>query len=101
MDETKDDEDGKAKVDLMMEEINRVLKPGGRFICISLLQPHVADRMLSYFHSLGWMTRVVRCLSAEEKTAEKNNDEKSVVFPVFMTIFTKLNLPSGATPVCF
>jgi hypothetical protein len=92
----------KVKVDLMMEEIARVLKPGGRFICISLLQPHVADRILSYFFNLGWMIRVVRCLDAEEKTAQKNGDDNSsVVFPVFMIICTKLNLPAGANPVIY
>jgi len=93
-----DNEDGKVKVNLMMEEINRVVRPGGRFICVSLLQPHVASRLLSFFHSLGWMTRVVRCLEAEKRTADKGNN-KSVVFPVFMVIFTKIKLPPGMKPV--
>lgn len=89
------EESEKLNVNLMLEEISRVLKPGGRFICISLLQPHVADRLISFFYNLGWMTRIVRCLDAENKTTEKNADNKSVVFPVFMAIFTKLNLPSA------
>lgn len=42
------------------------------------------------------MIRVVRCLEAEEKT--RNADDKSVCFPVFMNIFTKLCIPS-VTPI--
>jgi len=88
-----------VKVDLMMKEINRVTKSGGRFLCVSLLQPHVASRLLSFFHELGWMTRIVRCLDAEKKTEERSSNKKSVVFPVFMCIFTKIKLPAGMKPV--
>lgn len=85
---------------IMLQEISRIISPSGRYICISLLQPHVAYRLLSHFHSLGWMIRVHRCIDAEKGTEERNS-ENSYVFPVFMTIFTKMNLPSGFNPVSF
>ena len=35
------------------QEIDRVLKIGGRYLCISLLQEHILKFLLSYFHKLG------------------------------------------------
>jgi len=37
------------KVDRMMREIERVLRFGGRYICISLAQDHILIRILSHF----------------------------------------------------
>lgn len=88
-----------SKTNLMMlQEISRILSSRGRFICISLLQPHVASRLLTYFYSIGWMIRIHRCTDAEKKTAEKNT-ESTYVFPVFMIIFTKMTLPEEFKPV--
>lgn len=84
--------------DLMLREVSRVIAARGRLICVSLLQPHVASRLLSYFYSIGWMIRVHRCLDAEKKTEERNTDN-SCVFPVFMVVFTKMCLPPGMSPV--
>lgn len=91
-----DAENGVGKA--MLHEISRIVGSRGRFICISLLQPHVASRLLLHFHSLGWMIRIHRCLDAEAKTEERNT-ENTLVFPVFMVVFTKMCLPSGFTPV--
>jgi hypothetical protein len=93
------DEQKSEKVELMMKEISRVIKSNGRFICVSLLQPHVASRLLSFFYNLGWMVRIQRCLDAERKTSERTSNKKSVVFPVFMCVFTKFKLPEGMKPV--
>ena len=87
----------KTKSELMLEEINRVLKQGGRFVCISLLQPHVAERLFSYFTNAGWMIRVVRCTAVEEKALKSSSDR--VVFPLFMNVFTKVKLPPTIKPV--
>lgn len=84
----------------MLQEISRIISARGRFICISLLQPHVASRLLTHFHSLGWMIRLHRCTDAENKTEESNSDS-AYVFPVFMAIFTKMCLPAGMSPVSF
>jgi len=85
-----------TKSSKMLSEIGRVVKQGGRFICISLLQPHVAENLLKYFHNLGWMIRLIRCNAAENSAESRLN---SVVFPVFMTVFTKIKLPEGIKPV--
>lgn len=37
------------KVDQMLREIGRVLRVGGRYICISLAQDHIVTRILSHF----------------------------------------------------
>lgn len=39
------------KTELMFNELQRVLKYGGRYICISLLQEHIIRKMLSWFPS--------------------------------------------------
>lgn len=37
------------KVDTMFSEICRVLKPCGRYICVSLAQEHILKKVLDYF----------------------------------------------------
>ena len=37
------------KIDTMFSEIGRVLKLGGRYICISLSQNHILNKVLEYF----------------------------------------------------
>lgn len=80
-------------------EIERVLKIGGRYIVISLLQKHIIEGLLKRFALNNCMLRVVRCLEAEEKTTEDSNDRSSL--PVFMVIITKFQkLPSQVLEVC-
>ncbi|XP_076390191.1 eEF1A lysine and N-terminal methyltransferase homolog isoform X2 [Megachile rotundata] len=67
------------------KEISRVLRNGGRYICISLLQEHILKKLLSYFPKAGFMFRVVRCHEAEAKA---RIDEGSSI-PVFAVIATK------------
>ncbi|EFA04484.1 eEF1A lysine and N-terminal methyltransferase homolog [Tribolium castaneum] len=90
-----------AKIIKYFNEIHRVLKLTGRYICVSLLQDHILKILLDYFPSNNWMFRIVRCFEAEAKTSE--NGENSL--PVFLVICTKfktlprkileLNLTSG------
>ncbi|CAG7827604.1 unnamed protein product [Allacma fusca] len=87
----------KSKVELMFDEVNRVTKKGGRFIIISLLQPHVAQKLFTYFHRAGWMIRVVRCSEVEEKALKLSADR--IVFPIFMVVVTKVKLPPSISPV--
>lgn len=87
------DEKVNEQVVKYFDEANRVLKSGGRFIVISLLQEHVLDILLSYFPSNNFLLRVVRCFEAETKTSQTNDDGTSM--PVFCVILTKfLNLPT-------
>lgn len=79
-------------------EIDRVLRVGGRYIVISLLQKHIIEALLKRFPTNNWMFRVVRCIEAEEKTAETGDGQ---ALPVFMIIATKfLKLPSLVLEVC-
>jgi spermidine synthase len=74
-------------------EVKRVLKNGGRFVCISLLQEHIIKHLLEFFPSNNFLFRVVRCLDAELQTSQTNEDGSSM--PVFAVIATKfMKLPS-------
>lgn len=76
------------------KEVKRVLKNGGRFVIISLLQAHILDTILSFFPSNNFLLRIVRCLEAEQKTSETNEDRSSMpVFVIVATKFTKLPTP--------
>lgn len=80
-------------------EIERVLRVGGRYLCISLLQKHILEAMLTRFARNNWMFRVVRCIEAEERNSEEQSDGNSL--PVFMVIATKFKqLPSAVLEVC-
>jgi len=68
----------------MLREICRVLKPAGRFICISLLQAHVAEMLIGYFHDLGWIIQITRCVAAEKRCGPSQ-----IVFPVYVCSFMK------------
>lgn len=80
-------------------EMDRVLRIGGRYVIISLLQKHIIAGLLKRFAVNNWMFRVVRCIEAEEKTADESNDK--TVLPVFMVIATKFQkLPTQVLEVC-
>jgi len=76
----------------MFDEIKRILKFGGRYICISLLQYHIAKFIFSYFNENGWIIRVCQCTEVED-SADFNGQ------PVFMVVCTKINKIPGAKPV--
>lgn len=79
-------------------EIDRVLRVGGRYIVISLLQKHILEGLLKRFALNNWMFRVVRCIDAEQKTSEESGDTS---LPVFMVIATKFQkLPTHVLEVC-
>lgn len=80
-------------------EMDRVLRIGGRYVIISLLQKHIIAGLLKRFAMSNWMFRVVRCIEAEEKTAADSGDK--TVMPVFMVIATKFQkLPTQVLEVC-
>jgi len=72
-----------ATVNKMFAEIGRVLRLGGRYVCISLLQPHILAHFVDVFAGYGWPVRVVRC-----KEADSGRDG-DCVFPVFALVATK------------
>ncbi|KAM3959142.1 eEF1A lysine and N-terminal methyltransferase homolog isoform 1-T1 [Aphomia sociella] len=93
-----DSEETEKRIDKYFSEIKRVLKLGGRFVCISLLQSHILNKLLNTFCDKSWMFRIVRCHEAEEKNAE-NGD--GATLPVFVVIATKFKeMPNQILEVC-
>ncbi|XP_061708112.1 eEF1A lysine and N-terminal methyltransferase homolog [Cydia pomonella] len=93
-----DSKETNETIDKYFNEIKRVLKLGGRFVCISLLQSHILNKLLASFCDKSWMFRVVRCHEAEEKNAE-NGD--GTTLPVFVIIATKFKeMPQLIAEVC-
>lgn len=76
------------KIDKMFGEIGRVLKNAGRYICITLAQRHILEKLLSYFEC-GWMIRVHKV---------KLETEAGMVggaLPVFIFVCTKMVQKEG------
>ncbi|XP_026745103.1 methyltransferase-like protein 13 [Trichoplusia ni] len=93
-----DSEETVKSIDKYFHEIKRVLKLGGRFVCITLLQSHILSKLLETFCDNSWMFRVVRCHEAEEKNAE-NADGPTL--PVFVVVATKFRaMPQQILEVC-
>lgn len=67
------------------EEIQRITKNNGRYVCISLLQDYVLQQLLDFFPTNHWMFRAVRCFEPEQKA--QANGESSM--PIFMVVCTK------------
>nr|CAD7409038.1 unnamed protein product [Timema cristinae] len=78
------------KINKLFSEIDRVLRVGGRYVCVSLLQSHILLKLLEFFPSAGWMLRVCRCEEAEQKTAQAGEGAGLPVFLVVCTKFKKL-----------
>ena len=66
------------------QEVERVLRFGGRYICISLLQPHILEYVVHWFSARSWPVRILRC-----KEAEESRPPQERIFPVFAVIATK------------
>lgn len=82
-------------------EICRVLKNGGRYVCISLLQEHILKFLLEYFPAHGCMFRVIRCFDAEQKTMESSSSDDVMAMPVFVVVITKFKaLPTPILEMC-
>ena len=74
-------DDGKIaeNIEKMLGEIARVLKVGGRYLCVSLAQEHILNMLLEYFQKLNWFIRV-------HKVETPSNASP---LPVFVFVFTK------------
>ena len=70
-----------ANVNKLFSEIERVLRLGGRYICISLLQPHILNHIVEWFVDHGWPLRILRCNDVD---ASKSPEDR--IFPVFAII---------------
>uniref|UniRef100_T1JA07 Methyltransferase type 11 domain-containing protein n=1 Tax=Strigamia maritima TaxID=126957 RepID=T1JA07_STRMM len=77
-------------VEKMFDEIARITKFGGRYVCITLLQSHILNMLLDWFgKESDWVIRIHVC---------QNSKEMQNIFPVFAVVCTKLkkipNIPS-------
>lgn len=73
-----------SDIEKMFNEIDRVLKLMGRYICISLLQEHILNKVLQIFSDKGWFLRIHRI-----NVEESGNADKDFYMPVFALVFTK------------
>lgn len=73
-----------ADVETMFNEIDRVMRLMGRYICISLLQEHILHEVIHFFAEKGWAVRIHRV-----HTEDSGNIDKDFLMPVFALVFTK------------
>ncbi|XP_008275658.1 eEF1A lysine and N-terminal methyltransferase [Stegastes partitus] len=71
----------------MLTEVGRVLKVGGRYVCVTLAQESVIKLAVDHFVQLGWAVRL-HCL--QEETGPH---EDSFALPVFVLVCTKFRQP--------
>lgn len=87
------------KVDRMFAEIARVLKTAGRYLCVTLAQTHILEKLLRAFET-GWVVRVHH-VSIENQSSGKNLGASLPVFAFVMTkMMTSAGLPSMKVKVC-
>lgn len=72
----------------MYLQVSRVLKVGGRYVCVTLAQESVIKLAVEHFVQLGWAVRL-HCLQEERGREE----EDSFALPVFVLISTKFRQP--------
>ncbi|KAM4722465.1 eEF1A lysine and N-terminal methyltransferase [Rhinophrynus dorsalis] len=74
----------------MLSEIGRVLQCGGRYLCVTLAQDHVLEKLVRHFSQGGWMVRVHQVL--EGGTQESGSQ---FCMPVFVFVMTKVRQMPG------
>ncbi|XP_023224128.1 methyltransferase-like protein 13 [Centruroides sculpturatus] len=84
---SEDTEEVNRRAEAMFSEIKRVLRPCGRYICVSLLQDFILKKMLNWFTNEGWMIRIHKCTEIERDPEEPNS---AYAFPTFFVICTKM-----------
>ncbi|XP_037518194.1 eEF1A lysine and N-terminal methyltransferase [Rhipicephalus sanguineus] len=92
------DSDSAAKLYAVLKEVSRVLRVGGRFLCISLLQTHILQALLKWFSSDPAWTWVIRFHRCEDAEAQEEGASR-LVLPVFVVVFTKLKRLLGLETV--
>ncbi|XP_073827007.1 eEF1A lysine and N-terminal methyltransferase homolog isoform X2 [Musca autumnalis] len=85
-----DSENTQKTVEAYFKEVGRVLRNGGRYVCITLLQEHILKYVVEYFPKNAFMLRIVHCPDADKANQEKNVDNPDAVsMPVFTIVATK------------
>ena len=68
----------------MFNEISRVTKVGGRYLCVSLAQPHIINEVLDFFSDC-WFVKAHK-LEINSNTIEEGLGAK---LPIFVLVLTK------------
>ncbi|CAH0383255.1 unnamed protein product [Bemisia tabaci] len=85
--------EARSRISKFFSEVGRVLKVGGRYICISLLQEHILKFLAGHFSEEGWLIRVCHCQEAQQ------NSPNGAALPVFVIICTKFKKLPNMKPV--
>ncbi|XP_044158036.1 eEF1A lysine and N-terminal methyltransferase [Bufo gargarizans] len=74
----------------LLTEIGRVLQCGGRYLCVSLAQAHVLEKLVTQFSQGGWMVRI-------HQVSGNVSQESGSQFPlpVFVFVMTKVKQMPG------
>ncbi|XP_072016600.1 eEF1A lysine and N-terminal methyltransferase-like [Amphiura filiformis] len=75
------------KLSGLFEQIQRVLKLAGRFICVSFAQDEVVKPVLEYFSNEGWPVRIHKLPDKEQD--ESGDGKKEFQPPVYVFVCTK------------
>ncbi|KAK9510037.1 hypothetical protein O3M35_004910 [Rhynocoris fuscipes] len=97
---TDDDEETINRITKYFSEIDRVLRIGGRYIVISLMQQHIMMFLLKQFTERAWMIRVCRCYDVEAKLTEEQGYKPLPVFMVICTKFKKMENSKSVIELC-
>ncbi|KAM9327258.1 eEF1A lysine and N-terminal methyltransferase [Gastrophryne carolinensis] len=76
----------------LMDEVGRVLQFGGRYLCVSLAQGHVLDKLVRHFSQGGWMVRIHEV--SKDSGSNKESDHRFPL-PVFLFVMTKVRPMPG------
>ena len=88
------DEETLTLVDVIFDEIERVLKTSGRYICITLAQDYILDKILDRFGS-HWLLRVHRVLLSNDG----GGGGLGGALPVFVFVLTKMMRVASRPPI--
>lgn len=82
-------------VEKMFSEISRLLKFGGRYICLTLAQDFIISKQLNWFmEDEGWIIRVHRVFDMEKESSDSSDPVHHM--PLFAVVCAKLK-SGGAT----
>ncbi|XP_033642864.1 eEF1A lysine and N-terminal methyltransferase-like [Asterias rubens] len=88
-----DNEEARLKGSRVLAEVCRILKMGGRFVCLTIAADHATRHLLKHFTESGWLVRLHK-ISIEGR--EKNDATKPTCkVPVFAFVFTKFKSMPG------
>ncbi|KAM3915113.1 eEF1A lysine and N-terminal methyltransferase [Leptodactylus fuscus] len=74
----------------LLTEIGRVLQCGGRYMCVSLAQAHVLEKLVTQFSQGGWMVRIHQLSEGSGKESDSQ-----FPLPVFVFVMTKVKEMPG------